>query len=230
MRRWFRRAMDAFWRWRMERRIGAMERRVHRPVAQVNKGLARMAERISQLKQQLRDQEQQVAHLREQVQKHLDAGERDAARRAVLDLKRTEEACQSTQSRLREAEETYQEVLRQRDATLRQVEEEIGRARGWLERMEYARLREDLADLAASVLGRVNGTVQLLAGMERAFISRVAAAEAEAIMAHRRLAGQAPDEDELADMLLEEFEARQQRRLTEEVTEEEALLLDQEDG
>jgi hypothetical protein len=193
----------------------------------VNKRLAQTAERIKGLQQQLRREEQQAAELQAQVQKHLDTAERDAARRVVLHLRQAEEARQHTQARLNEAETTYQEVLRLREASLRQLEEDLGRARQWLERMDWARLRAELAQLAARSLGQVQTAGKRLAGMEGTMISLVASAEAEAEVALGRMSSSVPalraeDDEALADALLEEFEAK--GRLTGEAEEEAAFL------
>jgi phage shock protein A len=211
----------------MERRIAAVERQVQRQMAPVNQRLERLASRIRPLQQQLRHEEKRAADLREQVQKHLDAGERETAKRAVLSLHQAEETCRNTQTRLREAETAYHEVLRLRDASLRQLEEGMERSRQWLERMEWARLREELAHIASRALGQVQTAGKRLAGLEGNFISRVAGIEAEAEVTMGRLsmsspAAQTEDEEALAEVWLEEFETK--GRLTGEVVEEEEVV------
>jgi DNA repair exonuclease SbcCD ATPase subunit len=228
MKRWLRRVADALWRWRMKRRIAAVERQVRRQMAPVNQRLEGLASHIRPLQQQLRNEEKRATDLREQVQAHLDARARDKARQAVLPLHQAEETCQRTRTRLQEAEATYHEVLRLRDASLRHLEEGMERSRQWLERMEWARLREELAHTASRALGQVQTAGKRLEGLEGAFIPWVARIEADAEVTLSRLsvgapAAQAEDEEALAEVWLEEFETK--GRLTGEEEEEGGIVI-----
>lgn len=228
MIRSLRRGWEAFLRWRMKRQIAAVERQVQRQMAPLNQRLAQMTGRIKGLQEQCRRKDQQVKDLRAQVQAHLDAGERDAAKHAVLCLRGAEEAYRNRQTCLSKAETTYNEVLRLRDASLRQLEEGVGRSRQWLERMDWACLRAELVHIASSALSQVQAAGKWLAGLEGTFISLVASVEAEAEVVRTRMSSGSPglraeEEEALAESLLEEFEAK--RRLTGEEEEEVPLTL-----
>jgi phage shock protein A len=192
--------------------LEAERERLRQGIALYNTNLARQAGFIERLKAQSAQLRKQSRDLTASTTANLKAGNRDLAGQLALDLRRANEQLAENERQEKEAEEMYQNYLRQRDVIIREAQEKIESLSRRISQVKIVEAQAELTKLATSTPMAIGDPGDNIKRVEEGLQDRYEKAAGTVRVAKDSILGQdlKMKEDErraLADQALAEFAA-----------------------
>lgn len=130
--------------------LEAERERLRKAVGLYNQNLARQAGFVERLKAQSATLKKQVTELTASTTAHLKAGNRELAANLALDLRRVNDHLTENARQEKDAEEMYQNYLRQRDIVIREAREKIEALSRKISQVELMEAQAELAKMASA--------------------------------------------------------------------------------
>ncbi len=152
-------------------------------VASYNKNLALQAGLVERLKGQIKREQKDVETLTARASANYQAGNVEAAGRLALQLKELRAELAENENQLKEAEEMYQNLSRQRDAYVKDAQDKIGDIKRKLSQAEMAEAQSKLAEIASATAFDMAGSGATLERIDEDLNERIATAKGKARVA-----------------------------------------------
>ncbi len=192
--------------------LEAERERLRKGLALYNQNLARQAGFIERLKSQSGTLKKQVRELTAAATAHLNAGNRELAGNLALDLKRVNEQLEENSRQEKEAEDMYQNYLRQRDIVIREAQEKLESLSRKISQVKIVEAQAELSRLATATPMAVGDTGDNLKRVEEGLQERYEKAAGTVRVAKDSVLGEdlkmkEAERRALADQALAEFAA-----------------------
>lgn len=160
--------------------IGGLERRnpeallevekenLRKQIAQYNQGLASHAGMCERLIAQVKNLEKEERELRANTGAQLRAGNKDAAGQYALRLQTVQRELGENRKQLEDAENTYRELVRARDVSIKAAKKKIEDLKFALSDLKIKKATAELAEMASGMVSSIGGsgdTLDRLSGM-----------------------------------------------------------------
>lgn len=193
--------------------LEAERERLRKAVGLYNQNLARQAGFVERLRAQSATLKKQASELTASTTAHLKAGNRELAANLALDLKRVNDQLAENQRQEKEAEEMYQNYLRQRDIVIREAQEKIQSLSRQISQVELMEAQAELSRMATSTPMAVGDTGDNLKRVEEGLQERYEKAAGTVRVAKDSILGEDlkmkdAERKALADQALAEFAAQ----------------------
>jgi hypothetical protein len=190
---------------------------VRAAAAELSPKLAQQAEQVHRLQATVSQQEQKERTLAAQVREYLNAGQREAAQRTVLELEHVRELLKENRAQWEETQRLYEEVRRIHAAALDEVRRQEERMAHCLTRTETMRGQQELAEVADKQLRQIAAASQRLERTQRdldaqAVKTQVHAEVSTEVLSLSDAAAKQTQQQIHAETLLSEFEAEERRK------------------
>jgi phage shock protein A len=179
-------------------------------IGRFNEGLISHAALCERMMSQVRKNEREQSELNGKVTAHISAGNREAAGQYALRLKNVERELEENHSQLTEAETTYTNLVRAREAAVSEAKARIETVRRSIGDLKIRRATAELQSMASAMVDELGGSGDTLNRLHE-----MVEEEKDKAAGHSRVATQAVDLQELeiketeqkalADQALEEF-------------------------
>ena len=192
--------------------LEAERERLRKAVGLYNQNLARQAGFIERLKAQSATLKKQVTDLTASTTAHLKAGNRELAGNLALDLRHVNDQLEENGRQEKEAEEMYQNYLRQRDVVIREAREKIEGLSRRISQVELTEAQAELAKMAAATPMGVGDSGDTLKRVEEGLQERYEKAAGSVRVAKDSVLGEdlkmkEAERKALADQALADFAA-----------------------
>jgi len=131
---------------------------LRRQIANYNQGLAAHAGLRERLMTQVKKLEQEERELRAKAAAHLKAGNRDAAAQYALRLQTVKRELGENRTQLEHAENTYKELIKARDISVKAAQEKIASLKASLDDLKIQRATAELNEMAAGLVTNIGGS------------------------------------------------------------------------
>lgn len=141
---------------------------LRKQIAQYNQGLASHAGLCERLMSQVKKEEAEERDLRAKTQAHLRAGNREAAGQYALRLQSVTRELEENRAQLKQAEETYQNLLKSRDVAITAAKSKLDSLKGAIEDMKMKKAMAEMTEMASGMITSIGGagdTLDRLQGM-----------------------------------------------------------------
>jgi phage shock protein A len=141
---------------------------LRKQIAQYNQGLASHAGLCERLMAQVKKEETEERDLRAKTQAHLRAGNRDAAGQYALRLQSVTRELEENRLQLKQAEETYKNLLKSRDVAITAAKAKLDSLKGAIEDMKMKKAMAEMTEMASGMITSIGGagdTLDRLQGM-----------------------------------------------------------------
>jgi phage shock protein A len=135
-------------------------------IAKYNQGLASHAALCERLMSQVRNQESEEKDLKTKTMAHLKAGNQEAASQYALRLQQVQAELQENRTQLEQAENTYQELIRARDVTVRTAQQKIESLKYTISDMKVKQAVAEMTEMATGMIGTIGGSGDTLNRLE----------------------------------------------------------------
>lgn len=135
-------------------------------IAKYNQGLASHAALCERLMSQVRNQENEEKDLKTKTMAHLKAGNKDAASQYALRLQQVQTELQENRTQLDQAENTYQELIRARDVTIKTAQQKIESLKYTISDMKVKQAVAEMTEMASGMIGTIGGSGDTLNRLE----------------------------------------------------------------
>ncbi len=183
-------------------------------IGKYNEGLAAHAGLCERLMSQVKKLESEEADLKAKTSAHLRAGHRDAAGQNALRLQTVSRELAENRTQLEAAENTYQELVRARDVSVRAAQQKIEHLKSGLTDLKVKKAQAELTEMASGMVTEIGGAGDTLNRLQEMVEEERQKAGGRARVARDSLKASdtLPDETEqqaLADQALADFAARE---------------------
>lgn len=141
---------------------------LRKQIANYNQGLASHAALCERLISQVKKLETEERDLKAKTAAHLRAGNREAAGQYALRLQTISQELEENHRQLDQAEQTYKELIRARDVSVKSAQDKIDALKYSLSDMKIKKATAELAEMASGMIGNIGGagdTLDRLHGM-----------------------------------------------------------------
>lgn len=141
---------------------------LRKQIAQYNQGLASHAGMCERLITQVKNLEKDERELRAQASAQLRAGNREAAGQYALRLQTVQRELGENRKQLEDAENTYKELIRARDVSIKAAQKKIEELKYALSDLKIKKATAELSEMASGMIGTIGGsgdTLDRLHGM-----------------------------------------------------------------
>jgi phage shock protein A len=181
-------------------------------ISKYNQGLASHAALCERLMSQVRSQENEEKDLKSKTMAHLKAGNKEAAAQYALRLQQVQKELQENRTQLEQAENTYQELIRARDVTVKTAQQKIESLKYTISDMKVKQAVAEMTEMASGMIGSIGGsgdTLNRLEGMVKEERDKAAgrARVAKDTLDFSGVKVQAAEQQALADQALADFAA-----------------------
>lgn len=152
-------------------------------VGSYNKNLALQAGLVERLKGQIKRQQKDIEALTARVAANYQAGNVEAAGRLAFQLKQLKSEHAENEEQLREGEEMYQNLTRQRDTYVKEAQNKINDIKRKLSQAEMAEAQSKLAEIASATAFDMAGSGATLERIDEDLDERIATAKGKARVA-----------------------------------------------
>lgn len=153
--------------------LEAERERLRKAIALYNENLARQAGFAERLKTQSTVLQKQVKELTAAATAHLKAGNRELAGNLALDLRRVSETLEENRRQEKDAEQMYQDYLKQREIVIREAREKIEMLSRKISQVKMMEAQAELSRLAASLPMSVGDAGDNIARVEEGLQERL---------------------------------------------------------
>ncbi len=126
-------------------------------IAKYNQGLAAHAGLAEALMTRIKKLEADERDLKAKVTANLRAGNREAAGQYALKLQGVQQELSEARPQLEEAEKTYKELTKARDAAVRAAKDKIDSLKRGIDDMKIQKAQAELAEMASGMIGTIGG-------------------------------------------------------------------------
>jgi len=135
-------------------------------IARFNENLATHAGFCERLMRQLKSLEATEKDLTAKAAAHLKAGNREVAGQYALQLKTVKAQLDENRGQLKDAEQTYQNLVRARDVTVKEAKAKIEKLQLMLTETEMLEAQAELQEMASGMISSIGGTGDTLNRVE----------------------------------------------------------------
>lgn len=136
-------------------------------IGKYNRGLASHAGHAERLMGQIERQDRQERELRARVTAHLRAGNRKVAAQHALKLQSLSAELTENRRQLQAAEQTYQQLTRARDTSIKEAQAKIESLRRGIDDLQVKRATAELNEMAAGMISEIGGAGDTLNRLEQ---------------------------------------------------------------
>lgn len=130
---------------------------LRKQIGQYNQGLASHAGLCERLMSQVKKLERDQADLRAKTSANLKVGNRAAAAQYALQLQTIERELTENQTQAKQAEETYQNLLKSRDVAISTAQAKIESLRRDLDDLKVKKAMAELTEMASGMVTKIGG-------------------------------------------------------------------------
>lgn len=156
---------------------------LHEAVGTFNRNLARQAGQVEKLREQVKRQQKEHDLTKARAAASYNAKNFEEAGRLALQLKQLASDIADNEAGLKQAEDLYQTLTRQRDTYVREAQRRIESIKQKMSRAEMAEAQAQLAEIASSTAFDMAGSGATLQRIEEGLDERVATASGKARVA-----------------------------------------------
>jgi len=138
--------------------IEAEKENLRKQIARYNDNLANHAGFVERLMRQVKNLEAQERDLSSKTAAHLKAGNRERAATYALQLKTIKEQLEENRTQLEAADQTYKNLLRARDVSVREAEQKIESLKRMMTETEMLEAQAELQEMAQGMITSIGGT------------------------------------------------------------------------
>jgi phage shock protein A len=131
---------------------------LRKQIANYNQGLAAHAGLCERLMSQVKKLEEDERELRAKAAAHLRAGNKNAASQYALRLQPVTAQLQENRTQVGQAEQTYQELLKARDLSIKAAQTKIEQLRSSLDDLKIKKATAELAEMASGMISTIGGS------------------------------------------------------------------------
>jgi len=131
---------------------------LRKQIANYNQGLIAHAALCEKLVSQIRRQETEERELNAKAMANLKAGNRDAAAQYALRLQSVRRELEDNRSQARQAETTYQELVRARDVAVRAAQAKIESLKYGIDDMKIKKATAELTEMASGMINQIGSS------------------------------------------------------------------------
>lgn len=135
-------------------------------IAKYNQGLASHAALCERLMSQVRKEEAEEKDLRAKTAANLKAGNREVAGQYALRLQALQKELSENRAQLEQANNTYQELIRARDVTVRAAQQKIEALKFTISDMKVKQAVAEMTEMASGMIGSIGGSGDTLNRLE----------------------------------------------------------------
>ena len=139
---------------------------LRKQIARYNEGLASHAALCERLMSQVRKEESEEKDLHAKATAHLKAGNRDAAGQYALRLQTLQAELSENRTQLEQAENTYKELIRARDVTVKTAQQKIESLKYAINDMKIKQAVAEMTEMATGMIGTLGGSGDTLNRLE----------------------------------------------------------------
>jgi phage shock protein A len=191
--------------------IEAEKENLREQVARFNNNLATHAAFVERLMRQVKNLEKQESELAAKTAAHLKLGHRKPAGQYALQLKTTREQIEENRQQLVQAEETFKQLVKSRDVSVRDAQQKIQSLKRMLTETQMLEAQAELQEMAQGMVTSIGGSGDTLSRVEEYLTERRDKAAGRARVAGTIDASEVElleaEQEALADQALNEFAA-----------------------
>jgi len=131
--------------------------RVRSMISQYNTALAPQAGMIERLKRQILQEEKNEKTLKAKIKANIKAGNNDIAGQLALQYQQLKTDLSENKTQLEQADETYKNLIRQRDVAMKEAKIKIEQIASGISRMRMNQANAELQGMATSMIGELGG-------------------------------------------------------------------------
>jgi len=143
---------------RPEALLEVEKERLREQIARYNQGLATHAALCESLMTQVKREEANEQELHSKATANLRAGNQDLAGQYALRLQTTTAELADHRTQLTQAEQTYQELLKARDISVKTARAKLDTLKRSIDEMKIAKAQAELTEMATGMIGSIAGT------------------------------------------------------------------------
>jgi len=185
---------------------------LRKQISKYNQGLAAHAGMCERLMSQVKKLEEEESQLTAKTKAHLRAGNQEAAGQYALRLQTIKRELQENRAQLESAEETYKELVKARDVSIRAAKEKIAALKSSISEMKIKTAEAELTEMAAGMITDIGGSGDTLSRLQEMVEEEKQLAAGKARVAKDSLSAddievQEIEQKALADQALADFAA-----------------------
>lgn len=146
--------------------LGAEKENLRKQIQRYNQGLAAHAAMVEKLITQVNGQEQQEAQLLTKIKANVTAGNQELAGRQALKLSEVRTELATNRDQLEAAENTYQEMSRNREASVKEAQKKIESLQAKINELKVKEATADLSEMASSMTADMGGASETMNRLE----------------------------------------------------------------
>ncbi|WPJ98083.1 hypothetical protein SH580_10265 [Coraliomargarita algicola] len=146
--------------------LGAEKENLRKQIQRYNQGLAAHAAMVEKLIAQVNNQEQQEAKLLTKIKANVTAGNQELAGRQALKLSEIRAELVTNRDQLEAAENTYQEMSRNREASIQEAQKKIENLQAKINELKVKEATADLSEMASSMTADMGGASETMNRLE----------------------------------------------------------------
>lgn len=135
---------------------------LRKQIANYNQGLASHAGLCERLINQVKKLEEEERDLKAKTAAHLRAGNREAAGQYALRLQTVTRELEEDHKQLDQAEQTYKELIRARDVSIKAAQDKIEALKYSLSDLKVKKATAELTEMASGMIGNIGGAGETL--------------------------------------------------------------------
>ena len=135
---------------------------LRKQIANYNQGLASHAALCERLISQVKKLETEERDLKAKTAAHLRAGNREAAGQYALRLQTVSRELEEDHKQLDQAEQTYKELIRARDVSIKAAQDKIDALKYSLSDLKIKKATAELSEMASGMIGTIGGAGETL--------------------------------------------------------------------
>jgi phage shock protein A len=131
---------------------------LRKQIANYNQGLAAHAGLCEKLVAQIRRQETEERELSAKAMANLKVGNKDAAAQYALRLQTVKRELEENRAQAKQAEETYQELIRARDVAVKAAQAKMESLKYSIDDMKIKKATAELTEMASGMISQIGGS------------------------------------------------------------------------
>ena len=135
-------------------------------IQRYNQGLAAHAAMVEKLIAQVKGQEEMEDHLLTMIKSNVSAGNEELAGRQALKLNEVRAELSTNREQLDAAEQTYQEMTRNREASIKEAQKKIESLQSKINELRVKEATADLSEMASTMTADMGGASETLSRLE----------------------------------------------------------------
>lgn len=131
---------------------------LRKQIAKYNQGLSSHAALCERLMTQVTKQEKEAQELRAKTSAHLKAGNREVASQYAMTLQNLNQELEENRSQLRQAEETYKNLVKARDIAIQTAKTKIDELKATIGDLKTKKAMAELTEMASGMISSIGGS------------------------------------------------------------------------